>query len=151
MNTPLQPLPETVEFRFFVDFVIKIQPKELGSFTEEQTTMLKAIVTSPATLRKIACMRLETDISGITNTHLSDLFVGPSDEEILETILPCLSSADRTYWQGLSEGPGDSLLQEIMPVFLAFEATVRRAGIEELHTEVKTIRKIVGSTVDSPN
>jgi len=87
MNTPLQPLPETVEFRFFVDFVIKIQPKELGSFTEEQTTMLKAIVTSPATLRKIvtcsprcAQNRVRFSYSGVRTEHVEEQAHGGADD-----------------------------------------------------------------------
>jgi hypothetical protein len=132
MEIFLPRLPESIAFRFFADFDIQIQPKEMAGFTPQQITMLRAIAAFPATLRRIACMRLETDLEGVTGRHLSGLFEGPSDQKILECILPCLSQFDKTYWEGLRHGPGDSLHQEIVPVFLAFEVTLRRAGLEEL-------------------
>ena len=76
MEISLPRLPEPVTFRFLADFDIQIQPKEIAGFTERQTIMLRAIAASPATLRRIACMRLETDLEGITGSHLSGLFEG---------------------------------------------------------------------------
>ena len=151
MEISLPRLPEPVTFRFLADFDIQIQPKEIAGFTAQQTIMLRAIASSPATLRRIACMRLETDLEGITGRHLSGLFEGPSNEEILECVLPCLSDADKTYWEGLRDGPGDTLHEEIIPVFLVFEVTLRRAGLEELSAALDPIRKNVGLTLDARN
>ena len=151
MEISLPRLPEPIEFRFFADFNIQMQPKKIVGFTTQQNILLQTIAASPATLRRIAHMAVETDLAGITGRHLSDLFEGPSNEEILECVLPCLSEADRTYWQGLRDGPGDTLHQGIIPVFLAFEVTLRRAGIEELSAAAEPIRKNVGPTLDACN
>jgi hypothetical protein len=142
-------LPDPIAFRFFADFTVKIQPKETAGFTTQQSALLRTIATSPPTLRRIARMRLETDLSGITGCHMTDLFSGPAMEEILECILPFLSEAERLYWEELRDGPGDTLHNELMPVFLAFEATLRRAGIEELQAEREPLRKSVGPTLDA--
>lgn len=64
--------------------------------------------------------------------HLSGRFEGPYSEEILDCVLACLSDAEKTYWQRLRDGPGDTLHEEIVPVFLAFEVTLRRSRLEEL-------------------
>jgi hypothetical protein len=149
MEIFLPRLPKPIAFRFFADFNIQIRPKEIAGFTTQQMILLQAIAASPATLRRIARMTLETDLAGITGSHLSDLFDGPTDEEILECVLTCLSEADKSYWEGLRDGPGDTLHQELMPVFLAFEATLRRAGVEELYAETEPIRKTVGATLDA--
>jgi hypothetical protein len=151
MEISLPRLPEPITFRFFADFNIQIQPKETSGFTTQQSILLQTIAASPATLRRIARMALETDLAGITGRHLSDLFDGPSNEEILECILPSLSEAHKTYWEGLKNGPGDTLHQEIVPVFLAFEVKLRRAGLEELSNALEPIRKIVGPTLDARN
>ena len=144
-------LPEPIAFRFFADFHIQIQLKETRGFTTQQNILLQTIAASPATLRRIALMRLETDLAEITGEHLSDLFGGPSDEEILECVLPCLSDVDKSYWEGLRDGPGDTLHEQIVPVFLAFDATLRRAGIEELSATPEPIKEIVGPTLDALN
>jgi hypothetical protein len=96
-------------------------------------------------------MALETELEDITGRQLSDLFEGPSTEEILECVLPCLSEGDKTYWESLRDGPGDTLHQETVPVFLAFEVTLRRAGLEELSAVLDPIRKNVGPTLDARN
>lgn len=151
MEISLSRFPEPIAFRFFADLNIQVQPKEIAGLTTRQTIMLRAIAASPATLRRIARLRLETDLEGITGRHLSGLFEGPSSEEILECVLPCLSEADKTYWEGLRDGPGDPFHQEIVPVFLAFEVTLRRAGLEELAAALDPIRKNVGPTLDARN
>jgi hypothetical protein len=149
MEISLPRLPEPIAFRFFADFNIQIQPKGIAGFTTQQNVLLQTIAASPATQRRIARMTLETDLAGISGRHLSDLFDGPSIEEVLECVLPCLSEADKSYWEGLKDGPGDTLHHEIMPVFLAFEATLRRAGVEELYAKTEPIRKAVGPTLDA--
>jgi len=151
MEISLPRLPEPITFRFFADFNIQIQPKETSAFTTQQNRLLQTIAASPATLRRIARIALETELEDITGRQLSDLFQGPSNEEILECILPCLSEDDKTYWEGLRDGPGDTLHQEIVPVFLAFEVTLRRAGLEELSAALDPIIINVGPTLDARN
>ena len=151
MEISLPRLPEPIMFGFFADFNIQIQPKEISGFTVQQNILLQTIATSPAILRRIARMALETELEEITGRHFSDLFEGPSDEEILKCVLPCLSEVDKTYWESLRDGPGDTLHQEIVPVFLAFEVTLRRAGLDELSAAVEPIRKNVGPTLDARN
>jgi hypothetical protein len=151
MAISLPRLPDPIMFRFFADFNIQIQPREMAGFTTHQNILLQTIAASPETLRRIACMAVETDLAGITGRHLSDLFEGPSNEEILECVLPCLSEVDKAYWEGLRDGPGDTLHQEIVPVFLAFEVTLRRAGVEELSAALEPIRKTVAPTLDARN
>jgi hypothetical protein len=117
MENSIPRLPEPIAFRFFADFNIKVQPKETAGFTTEQSALLRTIATCPAILRRIARMRLETDLSGITDCHLSDLFSGPAMEDILECVLPFLSESERSYWGELRDGPDDSLHNELMPFF----------------------------------
>jgi len=129
MEITLPRLSEPIAFRFFADF--HVQPRETAGFTAQQNLLLRGIVASPRILRRIARMRLETDLEGITGRHLGGLFDGPSVEDILACVLPCLPEGDQTYWEGLKDGPGDMLHQEIVPVLLAFEVTLQRAEIEE--------------------
>ncbi|WP_263377452.1 hypothetical protein [Granulicella paludicola] len=149
MEISLTHLPQPVTFRFFADFDIQIQPKELSGFTKEQRTLLLAIIASPATLRRIARMAVETDLSDITGRQLSRVFEGASNEEILECVLPCLPDIEKTYWKSLRDRSGDTLHNEIVPIFLAFEVTFRRAGLEEISAESEPISKILGPTLDA--
>jgi hypothetical protein len=64
MEISLPCLPEPIMLRFFVDVDIQIQPKETAEFTAQQNILLQAIAGSPATLRRIARMALETDLAG---------------------------------------------------------------------------------------
>ena len=117
MEISVPRLPEPIAFRFFADFNIQIRPEEIAGFTTQQRILLQAIAASPAILRQIARMALETDLAGLTGRLLSNLFEGPHNEEILECVLPCLFEADKAYWQRLRNGPGDSLHKELVPVF----------------------------------
>ena len=149
MEISLPRLPEPITFRFFADFNIQIRPKDTAGFTEQQNILLQAIAASPATLRRIARMALETDLAEITGGHLTDLFEGPQNEEILDCVLPCLSDTAKAYWEGLRNGPGDTLHEAIVPVYLAFDVKLRRAGITELSDAPELIRKNVGPTLDA--
>jgi len=151
MEISLPRLPDPIAFRFFAEFDIQIRPREMAEFTTRQKILLQTIAGSPPTLRRIARMALETDLAGITGGQLSELFEGPSNDEILECVLPCLSDTDKAYWSGLRDGPDDPRHQEIVSVFLAFEVTLRRAGLEELSVEPELIRKNVGPTLDARN
>jgi hypothetical protein len=149
MEISLPCLPEPIMLRFFVDFDIQIRPKDTAEFTAQQRVLLRAIVASPVTLRRIARMALETDLADITGRHLTELFEGPHNEEILDCVLPCLSDTAKAYWEGLRNGPGDTLHEAIVPVFLAFDVKLRRAGITELSDGPELIRKSVGPTLDA--
>jgi hypothetical protein len=52
MEISLPRLPEPITFRFFADFNIQIQPKEIAGFTTQQNILLRTIAASPATLRR---------------------------------------------------------------------------------------------------
>ena len=149
MTLSLPNPPEPLTFRFFADFSIQIQPIEIVGLTKKQVVLLQAIAASPPILRQIACMRLETDLAGVTGRHLSGLIDGPDTEGILDCVLPCLSDKERPYWERLRNGSGDSLHQEIMPVFLAFEVSLRVAGIEQRSAGDEDFRKTVGSILDA--
>jgi hypothetical protein len=151
MEISLPQLPDLVPIRFFADFDIRIRQSDITGFSTQQLLLLQAIAASRPTLHRIAGMAVETDLVGVTGGHLGDLFTGPSNEEILECFLACLSERDRSYWEKLRDGPGDSLHQELMPVFLAFGVTLRRAGLEELSPTGESTRKIVGPTLDANN
>jgi hypothetical protein len=118
-------LPESITVRFYADFDIQIQEKDLARLTGRQRESLRAIAVSPETLRQVSRMSLETDLAGISGQHLTGLFDGPSTEEILECVLPCLSDEDKAYWKTLRDGPNDTLHEAFMPVFLAFKARLR--------------------------
>ena len=142
-------LPEPIAIRFVADFDVQIQPKELVRLGTRQRKLLHDIVSSPATLRLIARMSVETDLAGITGRHLSGLLDGPDTQEILQCILPCLSQPDRSYWEGLREGPGDTLHVAIMPVFLAFNATLRVARVDVRSSDIELDGKAVGPIIDA--
>jgi len=149
MEISFHHLRESLAFRFFADFDIQIHSAEIAGFTSQQKSLLEAITASPTTMRQIARMALETDLSDITGRHLTNLFQGPGNEEILDCVLPCLADTARAYWEGLRGGPGDTLHEAIVPVFLAFDVKLRRAGITELSDAPKLIRKDVGPTLDA--
>ena len=142
---------EPISFRFFADFEIKINSAERTGFTSQQRGLLDAIAASPPMMRQVARMALETDLADIRGRHLTNLFRGPDNEDILAYVLPCLSDFDKTYWRGLQSEPGDALHEAIVPVFLAFEVKLRRAGITEMSDAPTPIRKTVGPTLDATN
>jgi hypothetical protein len=140
-------LHDTVTFRFFADFDVKVS--DSGRYTGQQLTLMKAIMASPSTLKRIGCMTIETDLAGISGAHLEELFRGPEIEEILECVLPVLPDTEKRYWTELRHLPGEALHYELMPVFLSFRATLRRAGIEEL-SSADAIKMRVGPTIEAP-
>lgn len=142
-------LPEPIKVRFYADFDIQIRDKDLEQLTVQQRELLQAIIASAETLRTVARMSLETDLAGISGQHLAGLFDGPNTEEILGCVLPCLSVVDRSHWEGLRDGPNDTLHEALMPVFLAFNATLRVAGIEQRCVEGEPVRKAVGPILDA--
>jgi hypothetical protein len=142
-------LPEPIAVRFYADFHIHIQAKELAQLTIRQRELLQAIIASPGTLRQVSRMSLETDLAGISGQHLSGLFDGPNTEEILECVLPCLSDEARSHWERLRDAPNDTLHEALMPVFLIFDATLRVARIEQRSPDVEPVRKAVGPILDA--
>ena len=143
---------EPISFRFFADFEIKINSAETAGFTSQQRGLLGAIVASLPMMRQVARMALETDMADIRGRHLTNLFRGPNNEDILDCVLPCLSDHDKAYWRGGLRGePGDALHEAIVPVFLAFEVKLRRGGITEMSDAPTPIRKVVGPTFDATN
>jgi hypothetical protein len=137
---------EPLSFRFFADFEIKVNSVETADFTSQQRGLLDAIAASPPMMRQVARMALETDLADIRGRHLTNLFRGPDNEDILDCVLPCLSDNDKAYWRGLLGEPGDALHEAIVPVFLAFEVKLRGAGITEMSDSPTPIRKTVGPT-----
>jgi hypothetical protein len=142
---------EPISFRFFADFEIKINSAETAGFTSQQRGLLDAIAASPPMMRQVCRMALETDLADIRGRHVTDLFQGPDNEDILDCVLPCLLNNDKAYWQSLRGEPGDALHEAIVPVFLAFEVKLRRAGITEMSDAPTPIRKVVGPTFDATN
>ena len=140
---------EPISFRFFADFEIKINSAETAGFTSQQRVLLDAIAASPPMIRQVAKMALETDLADIRGRHLTNLFRGPDNEDILDCVLPCLSDLDKAYWQGLRSEPGDALHEAIVPVFLAFEVKLRRAGVTERSDAPTLITKNVRPTLDA--
>ena len=140
---------ESISFRFFADFEIKINSAETAGFTSQQRGLLDAISASPPMMRLVAKMALETDLAEIRGRHLTDLFQGPNNEDILDCVLPCLSDVDKVYWRGLRSEPGDALHEAIVPVFLAFEVKLRRAGVTERSDAPTLITRNVGPTLDA--
>jgi hypothetical protein len=151
MEISLSHQPEPISFRFFADFEIKINSAETTGFTSQQRGLLDAIAASSPMMRQVARMALETDLADIRGRHLTNLFQGPYNNDILDCILPCLSDNEKVYWGGLRAEPGDALHEAIVPVFLAFEVKLRRAGITEMSDAPTPIRKTVGPTLDAIN
>jgi hypothetical protein len=149
MEISMPHLHEPLAFRFFADFEIRVNFACIAGFTPQQESLLQAITASPSTMRQIARMALETDLADITGRQLANLFEGPGNDEILDCVLPCLSDLAKAYWEGLRNGPGDSLHEAIVPVFLAFDVKLRRAGITERSDGPELIRKSVGPTLDA--
>jgi hypothetical protein len=149
MEISLQQLPGLASIRFFADFDLHIRKGDIAKLSTQQQLLFQAICASPATLHRVACMALEADFAGASGRHLSDLFSGPSNEELLDCFLASHSESDKTYWEELRDAPEDGLHQELMPVFLAFGLTLRRAGLEDLSTSGESARKIVGPTLNA--
>lgn len=122
----------SVAFRFSADFDVYLRQSQMPGLSTQQIILLESIVTSPPTLHRIARMALETDLADVSGRQLGDLFQGPSNDDILECVLACLSEADKIYWEKLKGSPGDALHYELTPVFLAFEVRLRRTDLAEL-------------------
>ena len=123
-----------VELKFYGDFEITTNLKSVGGFSQKQLTLLESILGSPGVKLHLARMALETDLNSMTDSHFRDRYSGPSDRDLLDTVLPCLPPAEHSYWESLRRGPGDCLHNEIMPVFFVFEVRLKQTGIEEIAT-----------------
>ena len=132
MELSPQLLPAPINLRFYGDYQVRINLKSVAGFSQEQLRLLHSILGSPAAIHELARLALETDLASLTGAQLTDRYDGPSDVELLNCVLKCLPEADRPYWQTLMDGPGDTLHNEIMPVFFTFEAVLKRTGIDEL-------------------
>lgn len=123
-----------VELKFYGDFEISTNLKSVGGFSSKQLTLLESILASPDVKLNLARMALETDLNSLTDSHFRDRYSGPSDRDLLDIVLPCLPPAEQSYWESLRHGPGDTLHNEIMPVFFVFEVRLTQTGIEEMAT-----------------
>lgn len=123
-------VPAPVKLRFYGDFEVEVNLKASAGFSCEQATLLAAILASPKTMREIARMAVETNLAGIMGSHLMDRYTGPSNEELLDCVLPCLPENERPYWEELRTGRSDAVIDELVTVFLVFETRLRGTGIE---------------------
>lgn len=142
-------LPNPNTFRFFADFDVQVQLAAIAELTHQQLGLLRAIVGSPAVIRRIAQMAVETDLADIRGRHVEGLFQGPDNTEILDCVLECLTGSEYAYWNALRSGPGDTLHDAIVPVFLAFEVTLHRAGVKERSTVDVPLSKVIGPILDA--
>lgn len=127
-------LTAPVGLKFYGDFEITTNLKSVGGFSSEQLTLLESILGSPDVKLHLARMALETDLNSMTDSHFRDRYSGPSDQDLLDAVLPCLPPGQHSYWESLRQGPGDCLHNEIMPVFFVFEVRLKKTGIEEIAT-----------------
>ncbi len=146
MELSLPTFTQPVTIRLFADFEVQIKPSRLADLTIQQINLLQAISAWPSALRRIARMSVETDLAGIVGSQLDNLFQGPSNEDLFDL---CLSDADRGYWETLKAGPGDTLHNQMTPVFLAFNVIFRRAGVEEPCANSESNRTTVGPALDA--
>jgi hypothetical protein len=142
-------LPDVNTFRFFADFDVQVQPEALAELTEQQLGLLRAIAVTPAVTRRIAQMAVQTDLADLRGRHIEGLFQGPDNTEILDCVLKGLSGSEYAYWDALRDGPGDTLHDAIVPVFLAFEVTLHRAGVEERSTVDDPLNKGIGPLLEA--
>jgi len=143
------PFPDPTSFRFFADFFVQVRPDAFATLTIEQRILLHTVAASPAALRRITRMAVEMDLEAITGSHLSDLFEGPTNKELLACIWSCLPEGEATYWHGLKAQSEEALVAEVITVFMAFEVTLRRAAIDDFPPTGEPIRKAVGQTLDA--
>jgi hypothetical protein len=142
-------LPNPNTFRFFADFDVQVRPAAIAELTQHQLRLLRAIAGSPAVTRRIAQMAVETDLADLRGRHVEGLFQGLDNTEILGCVLECLTGSEYAYWNALRNGPGDTLHDAIVPVFLAFEVTLHRAGVKERSTVDVPLSKDIGPILDS--
>lgn len=142
-------LPDRSSFRFYADFDIQVHPEAVAELTKEQLGLLRAIAASPAVTRRVAQMAVETDLADLTGRHIGGLFKGPDNAEILDCVLAGLSGSERAYWDGLRDAPGDGLHNAIVPVFLVFEVSLHRAGLEERSAVGSPLGKGIGPLLEA--
>jgi len=123
-------VPAPVKLRFHADFEVSVNLKATVGFSVEQSTLLAAILASPKTLRAIARMAVEIDLASIAGSQLTDKYTGPTNEELFDCVLPCLPDSERPYWDELRNGSDDVYPAELLPVFFAFETSLKGTGIE---------------------
>jgi hypothetical protein len=123
-------LPAPVRLRLSADFEVKVNLKATAGFSCEQSTLLAAILPSSETLREVARMAVEIDLASISGSHLMGKYTGPSNEELLDCVLPCLPDSERPYWVELRSGSDDIYPVELLPVFFTFETSLQGTGIE---------------------
>ena len=119
-------LPAPVKLRLYADFEVNVNLKATAGFSCEQSTLLAAILASPNTLREVARMAVEIDLASISGSQLMDKYTGPSNEELLDCVLPSLPDSERPYWQELRRGSDDIYPAELLPVFFVLET---RSGL----------------------
>ncbi len=123
-------VPAPVKLRFYADFEVSVNLKVTASFSFEQSTLLAAILASPETLREVARMAVEIDLASISGSRLTGKYTGPTNEELYDCVLPCLPDSERPYWVELRSGSDDVYPAELLPVFFAFEASLKGTAIE---------------------
>lgn len=123
-----------VQLKFYGDFEIAINLTSVTGFSPEQLLLLESILAAPGVKLHLAQMALATDLNSLTDSHFRERYSGPSDRELLDCVLPCLPFHEKSYWESLRRGPGDTLHNEIMPVFFVFEVRLKKTGIEEIAT-----------------
>ncbi len=123
-----------VELKFYGDFEITTNLKSVEEFSPKQLILLESILGPPDVKLQLARMALETDLNSLTDSHFRDRYSGPSVRDLLDIVLPCLQPVEQSYWESLRDGSGDTLHNEIMPVFFVFDVRLKRTGIEEMGT-----------------
>lgn len=149
MEIKISSLPDQKAFRFFADFDVTVSPAAARELSTFQRNLLQSIAASPAVTRRIAQMAIETDLADLSGRHISGLFEGPNNDAILDCVLACLSKEDREHWSALRDQAGDTLHEAIVPVFLAFEVTLHRAGLHELSPAARPLSKDIGPLIEA--
>jgi hypothetical protein len=129
---------KSVPFQLIADFAVETPTaaefiRDPGLETEEYRLFM-TILTNPEALNRICRLALVCDLHRDGSEYFVETFKGPEPDDILNSILSCLSPDQQEYWTRLRNEDHEEFCLSIDFVFIQFESSLKKVAVLDVNT-----------------
>jgi hypothetical protein len=130
---------KALPFRLVADFTIQANAARVflaqPDLTPQQRSFFTTVLTNPEALNRMCRLAIVSELESLADKWFEGKFEGPDLEDVLNCELPFLSKEDQEYWSGLRQESPESVDFFLMPIFVAFTASLQDVAILDSTTD----------------
>lgn len=127
-----------VPFRLTADFVVEAETAEnflhKPDLTPEERGLFLTILATPKALNRVCRLAIVCDLEADPSGYFEETFMGPEPRDILDCVLPYLSTELQEYWTRLQRENYDSFAFRIDDIFQQFCSSLKKTVVQDMTT-----------------